>query len=192
MRKLNNPILNTLNATFNNVTKNAVFYSTAIIPQDHRSRIFNDDVKKTFNIPEQVNNWYEYTIYLGSDYSRLRMLTIISACSDIEFLLKTFIEKYFDTSISKSKNYYQKLDLVNKEIFIPNGIDLDSYEFFKKIKIAFQLRHICIHNMGFIDETFIKNTGLSLTLDQQFEISDAFINEIFDAIEELFGLLDTL
>ena len=192
MENINNPILKGIHAIFNNITRNVVFYSSDITPIDHKGRILNTELKTALGIPQEINNLYEYTLHLGSDYSRLKMLTIISACSDVEFLLKLFIESYFDTNANKPKNFYQRLDEVNNQIFIPKGIDLNNHLFFSKIKLAFQVRHICIHNMGFIDESFNQKTGLNLQIDSQFEIDNNFINETFSAIEELILFLDTL
>ncbi|MDQ0783070.1 hypothetical protein [Chryseobacterium sp. W4I1] len=192
MNPLNNPILKGMHAIFNNITRNAVFYSSDMIPIDHKNRIFPSDLKTSLGIPENINNWFDYTISLGTNYSRLKMLTIISACSDVEFLLKKFIEEYYDTNANMNKNFYQLLDDVNKEIFIPKGINLNNESFFEKIKIAFQVRHISIHNMGFVDETFNQKTNLNLPLDTEFEIDNVFINDTFDAIEQLIQFLDNL
>ncbi|MCZ2100926.1 MAG: hypothetical protein LC107_05260 [Chitinophagales bacterium] len=176
MENINNPILKGMHAIFLDITRNVVFYSSDMIPIDHKGRKFTPELKAALGIPQEINNWYEYTIHLGSDYSRLKMLTIISACSDVEFLLKLFIENYYDTSANRPKNFYQRLDDVNNQIFITKGADLNSHSFFNKIKLAFQVRHICIHNMGFIDESFNQKTGLNLQIDSQFEIDNNFIN----------------
>lgn len=192
MYNVNNPILKRMIAMFNNITRNVVFYSSDMTPIDHKGRIFDTELKKALGIPQEINNMYEYTVHLGSDYSRLKMLTIISACSDVEFLLKLFIENYYDKNAKVSKNFYQRLDEVNNRIFTPKGVDLNNYIFFNKIKLAFQVRHICIHNMGFVDESFNHKTGLNLQIDSNFNIDNNFINEIFIAIEELIMFLDTL
>jgi len=192
MKKIKNPILKGMHATFNTITRNVVLYSSDMTPIDHKKRIFTAEFKTALGIPKEINNWYEYTIHLGSDYSRLKMLTIISACSDVEFLLKLFIENHYDTNANKPKNFYQRLDDVNNQIFITKGVDLNNHPFFNKIKLAFQVRHICIHNMGFADESFNKKTGFNMQIDSQFEIDNNFINQTFDAIEELIFFLDTL
>lgn len=192
MENINNPILKGMHAIFNNITRNVVFYSSDIIPIDHKGRILNTELKAALGIPQEINNLYEYTIHLGSDYSRLKMLTIISACSDVEFLLKLFIENYYDTNANKPKNFFQRLDDVNNKIFIKKGVNLNNYAFFNQIKLAFQVRHICIHNMGFVDDSFNQKTGLNLRIDSQFEINNDFINQTFSAVEELILFLDTL
>ncbi|OAB30524.1 hypothetical protein SAMN05444395_1113 [Flavobacterium fryxellicola] len=192
MPELSNPILKGAHAIFNNITRNVVLYSSDMIPIDHQGRIFSNELKEALGIPIEIKNFYEYTISLGSDYSRLKMLTIISACSDVEFLLKHFIENYYDITENKTKNFYQRLDDVNRNVFIKKGVDLNNEVFYKKIKLAFQVRHISIHNMGFIDEGFNQKTGLNLPINSKFEINNIFINESFDAIEELILFLDTL
>ena len=85
MKNINNPILKGIHARYNNITRNVVFYSSDITPIDQKGRIFTSELKTALGIPQEINNWYEYTIHLGSNYSRLKMLTIISACSDVEF-----------------------------------------------------------------------------------------------------------
>lgn len=190
--KLNNLTLRGMHAFFNNITRNAVFYSSTMVPIDHKKRVFTTELKESLGIPNEIDNWYDYNISLGTDYSRLKMLTIISACSDVEFLLKLFIENHYQSNIEVHKSFYQRLDDVNKKVFIPKGVDLDNEGFFKIIKLAFQVRHIAIHNMGFIDEGFIKNTGLKLDVNTKFIIDDNFINSTFDAIEELILFLDKL
>ncbi|WP_270090342.1 hypothetical protein [Sphingobacterium sp. SYP-B4668] len=189
---VNNPILKGMHAIFHNITRNVVFYSSDMTPIDHKGRVFNTELKAALGIPQEVNNMYEYTLLLGADYSRLKMLTIVSACSDVEFLLKQYIENYYDTNANKPKNFYQRLDDVNNQIFTNKGVDLNRHSFFNKIKIAFQVRHICIHNMGFVDESFKQKTGLDLPIDTKFDIDNTFINETFTAIEELILLLDRL
>ncbi|WP_111395127.1 hypothetical protein [Algoriphagus aquaeductus] len=189
---LNNPILKRMHAMLHNITRNVVFYSSDMTPIDHQRRLFDSEMKTVLGIPQEVNNMYEYILFLGSDYSRLKMLTIVSACTDVEFLFKQYIENYFDTSAKKSKNFYQRLDDVNNQIFVIKGIDLNDFSFFSRIKLAFQVRHICIHNMGFIDEGFNQKTGLDLPIDSKFDINNTFINETFEAIDQLIGFLDSL
>jgi hypothetical protein len=192
MKQPKNPLLRKMFAVFNNVTRNVVHYSSDMIPIDHKGRVFSDSLKSSLGIDSQINNMYEYQLSLGSDYSRLKMLTIVSACSDVEFLLREFIENSYENGINKPKNFYQRLDDVNKQFFVPKGVNLDSEEFFPKIKLGFQIRHICIHNMGYVDENFNKNTGLNLIVGSKFNMDNVTMEDFLTAIEKLIFFLDRL
>ncbi len=56
-----------------------MFYSSDMTPTDHQGRVFNTELKIALGIPREVNNMHEHTLLLGADYSRLKMLTIVSA-----------------------------------------------------------------------------------------------------------------
>ena len=68
-------------------TNNTLFQMADTAPIIDKKTVFNDDLKIALGIPMHIKNWYELKVNLGV-YERLFQMTIISICSDIEFMFK--------------------------------------------------------------------------------------------------------
>ncbi len=192
MKSYKHPIIQRNYLSFLNQTNNLVYYAADFIPIDHKLRKLTTEVKQGLGLPEHLNNFYEYQIGTGYGYSRLQYLTITSICSDTEFLLKDICENFFKPQIKRPKNYFQKLDIVNSENFIPRGKDLNQFSEFNTLKLGFQIRHISIHNMGFVDVAFNKNTGMTLPIDQPFPMTAEIMRQHTGAFQSFIDKLDNI
>lgn len=189
MKEYKNHIIQQNYFSFLNQTNNLILYAADSIPIDHQKRKFGPDTIAGLGLPNKINNMYDYQMATGFGYTRLQHLAIISICSDTEFLLKDICENYFKLE-KKTKNYYQKLDVVNTEIFLPRNIDLILLDSFNTLKLGFQLRHIFVHNMGFVDEAFNKNTNSNFPVDTQFPLTREIMSKQINAFEQLLADLD--
>jgi hypothetical protein len=192
MKTFKNHIIQKNYQSFINQTNNLVYYAAGSIPIDHRKRKINEDLRKALGFPEGVDDFYIYQMSTGYGYSRLQYLTIISICSDTESLLRDICENLISPGEKRPKTYFQKVDLVNSDNFIPKGIDLNQFPEFATLKLGFQIRHIAIHNMGFIDAPFLRNTGLDLNIDNPFPITEEIMREHINAFQSFLEKLDNV
>jgi hypothetical protein len=149
----------------------------------------NENAKEHFGWPEHVNNLYDYRTMWDVDYNRLYHMCIISHCSELEFFFKSLFVKY--THLPKQKNnFYQKFGLVIKELK-KSGIDFTSVQHdIDQVNIAFQVRHIGIHNMSIVDEGFQKNTNGLGTLGQPFVVDQKLVSETSSSTDKILKRLD--
>lgn len=192
MKTFKNNIIQRNYLRFLNQTNNLIYYAADYIPIDHQKRKLSQSFKDTFGLSESVDTMQDYQIFTGYGYSRMQELTVISICSDTEFLFKDICENLLYPSNKRAKNYFQKLDQVNNDNFIPNNIDLNIYSEFETLKFGFQLRHICIHNMGFVDETFNQKTNKNLDIDIPFPMTREIMVEQITAYNSFLEILDKL
>ncbi len=189
MKTYTNSIIQRNYLSFINQTNNLVYYAADSIPLDHQKRKIPSELKRALGLKEEIANFYDYQIETGFGFSKLQFLAIISVCADTEFLFKDLSENHFQLTAKRQNAYFQKIDQVNTDIFIPKNIDLRDYPEFDRLKLGFQLRHIAIHNMGYVDEAFNNKIGLSYEVDKPFPMSRELMVETLKAFE---GLLDTL
>lgn len=173
-----------------NQTNNLVNYASDFIRIDHAKRVFPESLKISLRIPSEVKTMADYQNLIGFGYKRLDSLLIISICSDIEFMLKDICENIISPGKNRPKAYFQKLEMVNTENFIPKSINLNDYEKFSSIKDCFQIRHIFIHNMGFVDESFLQKTTFIQELDTEFVITQEIKSTSLSACVGLMKFLD--
>lgn len=139
--------------------------------------------------PAHITNWYEYRMMWGVDYNRLFHMCVIFHCSELEFFFKALFEKYPHLP-KQQNNFYQKFGLVINELE-KSGIDFTSVQQdINQVSIAFQVRHIGIHNMSIVDQTFQKNTNGLGTLAQPFVVDKALVIATALATDNILKRLD--
>lgn len=149
----------------------------------------NERGRQAFRWPAHITNMYQYRMMWDVDYNRLYHMCLISHCSELEFFFKALFDKYPHLPEQKN-NFYQKFGLVIKELEA-SGIDFTSIQDdINQIKVAFQVRHIGIHNMSIVDEDFHKHTNGLGTLGQPYVVDQTLINLIFSATEKMLKHLD--
>lgn len=154
-----------------------------------KGSIFYEKSKELLGWPERVKNLYDYRTMWDVDYNRLYHMCLISHCSELEFFFKALFDKYPHLPEQKN-NFYQKFGLVIKELEA-SGIDFTSIQDdINQIKVAFQVRHIGIHNMSIVDEDFHKHTNGLGTMGQPYVVDQTLINLIFSATEKMLKHLD--
>jgi len=136
----------------------------------------------------KVKTWYDYRMMFGNVYDRLLQLCVISLCSDIELFLKQTFEK-FNYQKGSGRGFYQRFNDVIAALK-KAGHDFSTIEeSLIKIDFAFQVRHICIHNYGIVDQRFLSKTKVG-KLGQAYEINQEQFREMFDAYVVLLKSLD--
>lgn len=135
-----------------------------------------------------IKTWYDYRMMFGNVYDRLFQLCVISLCSDIELFLKQTFEK-FNYQKGNGRGFYQRFNDVIATLK-KAGHDFSAIEdSLMKIDFAFQVRHICVHNYGIVDESFLSKTKVG-KLGQTYEINQEQYREMFDAYVAFLKHLD--
>ncbi|ELY5801434.1 hypothetical protein SNN69_000755 [Cronobacter sakazakii] len=165
-------------------------YQFAIEAKDKDKKIIVDPTfRKTMGWPANIQSMYDYRVMWGVDYDRLMQLCIITFCSELEFMFKSIFTKYNYKIIGREKGFYQRFGDVMAAL-TNAGINFSSIQpAIDTLDKAFQIRHICIHNMGIADESFVNKTGLG-TDGQIYTFTQQEYMAIVDAGTELQGLLD--
>lgn len=169
---------------------NNLMFMLAIRAEDiDKNFSFNESGRQAIGWPAHITNMYEYRMMWGVDYNRLYQICIISHCSELEYFFKALFDKYPHLP-KKENNFYQKFVLVIKELK-KTGIDFTSIQQdIDLVSIAFQVRHIGIHNMSIVDEYFQKNTKGLGTLGQPFLVDQKFVRDTSSAIDKILKRLD--
>lgn len=114
---------------------------------------------------------------------------VISLCSDIEgFFRSLFLERGY--KVGKGA-FFQRFDEVLSEL-AHNGYDFSLIDNeLEALRLAFQVRHICIHNLGHIDQDFIRKTQLSCNVGDLYHVTEAGYHQMFNAYLALLRNIDT-
>ncbi|WP_444448554.1 hypothetical protein [Pseudomonas kurunegalensis] len=172
-------------------TNNLVFMHATTAKDKDKSIIFNEEAKARLNWGKNINTLYDYRISfgIGDVYERLFQLCVISLCSDIELFFKKTFEVFKYEKNDKSRGFYQRFNDVIKALKAA-GHDFSPIEDkLSKINLAFQVRHICIHNYGIVDESFQNNTNTG-KLGETYAIEQEQFREMYDAHIDLLVHLD--
>lgn len=122
--------------------------------------IVEPSVRDMMRWPEHVQSIYDYRTMWGVNYDRLMQLCIITLCSELEFMFKAIFTKYNYKVKGREKGFYQRFGDVITAL-TDSGINFSSIQpAIDTLDKAFQIRHICIHNMGVADDSFVNKTGL--------------------------------
>lgn len=104
---------------------------------------------------------YDYRSQYNGIYDRLYQLCVVSLCSDIEFMFKCVFES-LKIEPGSGRGFYQRFrDVVCS--LEENGYSFESVsDDLRDLELAFNIRHIAIHNFGLTDNDFIRKTGSQL------------------------------
>lgn len=170
------------------VTNNLIFTFAITAPCEDKLKFFNEDIKKKFGWSPHISTFYDYRMTFPGTYDRLFQLCIISLCSDVETFFKDLFEKY-EYKRGNGLGFFQRIDDVIRELEV-NGIDFSTAQkSIENVRLAFQVRHIGVHNMGIVDNDFIKKTGRG-NIESPFEINQNSYRVMFEAYEKLLKHLD--
>ncbi len=167
-----------------------MFKAAIEIPIQEKQKRIPQELKKVFNLPNDVHTFYDLKIRSGVPaYERMFQLVIISLCSDVEFFLKDLFSKR-NPEGSHPNGFYQRFDEVIPELKklglefsdIQNDID--------NILEAFQIRHICIHNLGFVDKGFKEKISSSLQIGDMYVVTQEIYKKFFDSYCEFLAAID--
>ena len=96
---------------------------------------------------------------------------------DIYELIKTMSENEAKTAVGSG------ILLLNKYLGNKFDIYLDKRSDWPEFKEIFHRRNIVVHNYGFPDAQYIKQTKFKIKKDEWLEIDDKYINKAFDMFE---------
>jgi len=168
---------------------NLIFQFAVQAEVKDKQNIVNPQVKQMMGWPAHVNTMYDYRTMWGVDYERLMHLCIISFCTEMEFMFKAIFTKYGYSTTGNAKGFYQRFSEVVTALSSA-GINFSTIQpSLDRLNTAFQIRHICIHNLGIVDQGFHNNTGLG-TVGQPYTITQSDYIDMLDANVDLQKLLD--
>ncbi|QTO53803.1 hypothetical protein J8I88_14915 [Duffyella gerundensis] len=168
---------------------NLIFMLSTQAKDTDKKFYFNEDGRRSMGWPPHITNMYKYRMMWDVDYNRLFHMCIISNCSELEFFFKELFDKYNHLP-DKENNFFQKFWLVVKELE-KSGVDFTPVQQdIELVKIAFQVRHIAIHNMSIVDKRFQRHTNGLGTLGQPFPVDDKLVGDIGSATTNILKHLD--
>jgi hypothetical protein len=171
-------------------TNNLLFSLAIETPIRDKQRPFPPQLVQVLNLPTEIQNFYDYRSRFPDIYNRLYQFCVISLCSDIEKLFRDLFRERGYTP-GNGRGFYQRFDDVIAAL-VANGHDLSSIvNQCDKLRFAFQIRHICIHNLGEVDQRFIDATGYSGSVGDVYQLDETTYREMYEAYESLLATLDT-
>ncbi|MFL9955301.1 hypothetical protein PQR65_18090 [Paraburkholderia nemoris] len=159
-------------------TNNLVFMFATTAPTDDKARAFPDSLRVNMGWPAHIKTMFDYRMMFGDIYERLFQFSVISLCSDFEAFSKEVFEKY---GYKKGNGaFFQRIDDVIAAME-NEGFDFSSIQSsIRKLQLAFQIRHIGIHNMGVVDTNFNSKTGQGV-IGNPYPVNQENYLEMFDA-----------
>lgn len=171
-------------------TNNLIFMHAITAKENDKSIIFTEEATRQLKWDKSIKTMFDYRMSfgIGDVYERIFQLCVISLCSDIElFFKKTF--EIFEYKKGSGRGFYQRFDDVIKALKAAGHDFSPIEERLSKVNLAFQVRHICIHNYGIVDDNFQKNTNTG-KLGETYVIEQEQYREMYDAYVALLLHLD--
>lgn len=185
----NNLILKHFDLT-REVTNNLLFGNACTIEDSDKRMLFPTSLVKNMGWNDNIKSMYDYRMMYPGVYERLYQLCVISLCSDNEFLFKEIFDQY-GYSKGNGNGFFQRFEDVISSL---NSQGLDFTKILpdiENLKLAFQIRHIGIHNMGYVDNNFVSKTGKG-TVGVEYKISQSDFRILFDSYQKLLEHLDSI
>lgn len=142
-------------------TNNLLFYFASTAPMEDQRRKLPESVVHALGLPSDVQSMYDYRSRYNGIYDRLYQQCVVSLCSDIEFMFKCVFER-LQIQPGSGRGFFQRFrDVVS--LLEENGYNFEAVsDQISELEVAFNIRHIAIHNFGLTDEEFIRRTGYRL------------------------------
>lgn len=160
-------------------TNNLLFYFATSAPIHDKQMKFSPDLVRSLNLPSSITSMYDYRSQHSGIYDRLYQHCVISLCSDVEFMFKALFSA-LNLSPGPGRGFFQRFESVIRLLestgltFEPIGESID------QLRLAFSVRHISVHNFGFVDRSFIECTGLSMEVGEQYPVDQHKYRAMFD------------
>lgn len=171
---------------------NLLFEFALTSEQSDKLKLLPKDITSGLGLPSNIKTMYDYRMNFYGSYDRLFQFCVISLCSEIEFFFKSLYNHYkFQIPASeKSGNFYQRflkvIDALKNE-----GVDFSSIiRDVDNVNLAFQIRHIAIHNMGLVDSEFMNKTKQKGVLNQTYSVTQQEYMTMFNSTGVLLQHLD--
>jgi hypothetical protein len=165
-----------------------MFYHATTTPDKDKNIIYDDEIKKILNLPNHIISEYDLKKNSGA-YERLWDILIISLCADIEFFFKSLFLKYYKDENLKN-SFFQRINDVIKLLESKNLNFNDVKKDIKKLDECFQIRHIAIHNMGFVDEKFKSRINTNHNVNTKYIINQKIYLSFSESYSNLLSCID--
>jgi hypothetical protein len=170
-------------------TNNLLFYFATIAPIQDSKTLLSQEIVLALGLPTEIQNFYDYRSRFPGIYNRLYQFCVISLCSDIEKLFRDlFSERQHKPG--GGQGFYQRFEDVI------SALKIYKYDFSMienecdKLGLAFQIRHICVHNLGEVDQAFIDKTTYSGTIGDVYQLDETAYREMYEAYIILLKVID--
>ncbi|HDR9093073.1 hypothetical protein QZM46_16300 [Burkholderia vietnamiensis] len=168
-------------------TNNLLFSFATKAPQEDKALTFPAQLRANMGWPNHVHTMFDYRTMFGDIYDRLFQFCVISLCSDFEAFTKAVFEKY---GYKKGNGaFFQRIDDVILRLEGEGFNFLSIKNSLDKLRLAFQVRHIGIHNIGIVDQGFNDKTGQGI-IGQPYPIDEASYREMYSAYTAFLKHLD--
>jgi hypothetical protein len=171
-------------------TNNLLFYLASTAEIGDKKIKFPPAVITSLGLPPDIKTMFDYRSRYPGIYNRLHQFCVISLCADIETFFKAlFFERSYTPG--KGRGFFQRFDdVISKLTSIGFDFTALSSEL-RHLKRAFLIRHICIHNLGRVDQEFADTTKLPVTVGDLYALTQEEYRSMFDAYEILLKHIDT-
>lgn len=138
-------------------------------------------------LPSSIKTMYDYRIHFDVDYDRLYQFCVINLCTEIEYFFKELYNFFSLTKPATEKgNFFQRFRSVIKDLEGNHSVNFDSVRIeIDDVALAFQIRHLCIHNMGIVDSDFHSKTAGRGVLNQYYRVSQSEYVSMFNALGKI-------
>lgn len=170
-------------------TNNLIFYLASFASIDDKKRFFPESIKKSLNFGEEIYTMFEYRSQYIGIYNRMFQMCLISLCSDIEFFLKEYYD-FKQIAKGKGRGYFQRFEDVIKDLMNSNYNFSNISSDINNIIKAFQIRHICIHNMGYVDNNF-NSKYPNVLIDTLYIVSEDEYKNCYESYQNFLYSIDT-
>lgn len=157
-------------------------------PNKDKTMIYDDEIKKLLNLPSNINTEYDLKKNSGA-YERLWDILIISLCADIEFFFKSLFLKYYKDEELKNA-FFQRINDVIKLLETKNLDFTDIKNDINRLDECFQIRHIAIHNMGFVDERFKSKINTNHNINTKYIVNQNIYLSFSESYSNLLTCID--
>ena len=167
-----------------------MFYLATTVQIEDKKQRLPHEIVAALGLPASIENFFDYRELFPGIYNRLFQFCIISLCCDAERFFRDLFEDRSFTP-GNGSGFYQRFTEVMTNLE-KVGFDFGTIEHQRECLVeAFQIRHICVHNLGIVDQRFIDTTGYSGNVGDTFTVTDATYKDAYDAYCELLRSIDS-
>lgn len=160
-------------------TNNLVFGAAHSTPLSDQKIIFDDRTREAMGWPDSFRTMYDYRNRIPAIYNRMYQLCIISLCSDVEFFFKSLFDSAYIPH-PKDRGFFQRFEQVSAAL-TRHGLSLMPVTSeIAALAHAFNIRHMCIHNFGIVDEAFTAKSTYPVKIGDFYMIGQEEYRPMFD------------
>lgn len=171
-------------------TNNLLFYLASTAEIEDKRIEFPPTLITSLGLPHDIKTMFDYRSRYPGIYNRVHQFCVISLCADIEAFFKALFSERGYTP-GNGRGFFQRFDDVIS-VLASIGFDFTTLsDNLQHLKLAFQVRHICIHNLGRVDQKFADTTRLPVTVGDLYVVTHEEYRSMFDSYAKLLRHVDT-